>query len=116
MNDVMDWNNALGTKPPGIEETHRKIQQRNTRLDNINKCIQSLTARCRERDVVAEKREQDRIHTKIKQRARYQKAALFGADLYSRLSNRRKIDWKNYHAPLFISKLLQYRRGAQSSQ
>ena len=90
MNDVMDWNNALGTKPPGIEETHRKIQQRNTRLDNINKCVQSLTARCRERDVVAEKREQDRIHTKIKQRARYQKAALFGADLYSRLEQQKK--------------------------
>ena len=90
MNDVMDWNNALGTKPPGIEETHRKIQQRNTRLDNINKYVQSLTARCRERDVVAEKREQDRIHTKIKQRARYQKAALFGADLYSRLEQQKR--------------------------
>lgn len=90
MNNVMDWNNVLGTKPPGIEETHRKIQQRNTRLDNINKCAQSLTARCRERDAVAEKRDQERIHTKIRQRARYQKAALFGADLYSRVEQQKK--------------------------
>lgn len=90
MNNVMDWNNVLGTKPPGIEETHRKIQQRNTRLDNINKCVQSLTARCRERDTVAETRDQERIHTKIRQRARYQKAALFGADLYSRVEQQKK--------------------------
>ena len=90
MNMVMDWNNALGTKPPGIEETHRKIQQRNRRLDNIKEYVDSLTARCRERDVVVDNYEQGHIQTKIKQRARYQKAALFGADLHSRMEQKKK--------------------------
>ena len=90
MNNVMDWTNALGTKPPGIEETHRRIQQRNKRLDNIKEYVDMQTARSRERDVIADNYEHGRIQTKIKQRARYQKAALFGADLHSRLEQKKK--------------------------
>ena len=90
MNQVMDWNNPFGTKPPGIEETHKRAHQRNRRLDRIKNYVDDQTVACRERDAKRDNYEEGRINTKIKQRARYTKAALFGADLYDRVEEKKK--------------------------
>lgn len=90
MNSAMDWNNPLGTKPPGIEITHRQAHQKNQRLDRHKNYVDALTANSRARDVVRDNYEDGRIKTKIRQRDRYAKAALFGADLYERADRKKQ--------------------------